>query len=70
MSIYTVSMWSLSSIIHAGLPLGLIMPILAALVPLASIFVGVIFYKEAASLLKILLLCSACGIIGVASAVK
>ncbi|RSU68611.1 hypothetical protein [Sphingomonas sp. S-NIH.Pt3_0716] len=70
LAVYTVSMWSLASIVHSGMPLGLIMPVIAALVPLASIGIGVIFYKEAVSMLKIVLLCSACGLIGLASAVK
>lgn len=70
LGIFAVSYWSLAYMIHLGMPLSLIIPILAALVPLASIAVGVLFYKEAASLLKIGLLFAACGMIGVASSVK
>jgi multidrug transporter EmrE-like cation transporter len=67
---YAASIWSLSYFIHAGIPLGILIPLLAALVPLGTIAVGVVFYGETASVLKIALLCSSCGLIGVASSVK
>lgn len=70
LGVYAVSLWSLAYILYSGMPLSLMVPILSAIVPLASIAVAVIFYKEPASLLKVMLLCSACGIIGVASTVK
>jgi multidrug transporter EmrE-like cation transporter len=70
LGVYAVSLWSLAHIIHKGMPLSLVVPILAAVVPLASIAVAVVFYKEAASLFKIVLLCSACGVIGLASGIK
>lgn len=70
LSVYAASLWSLAYIIHTGMPLSLVVPILAAVVPLMSIAVALVFYKEAASLLRIVLLCFACGVIGLASAVK
>lgn len=70
LSVYAISFWSLSHIIYKGMPLSLVVPICAAVVPLASIAIAVVFYKEAASLLKIAMLCSACGLIGLASVVK
>jgi quaternary ammonium compound-resistance protein SugE len=70
LSVYAVSLWSLAYMLHAGMPLSLLIPILSALVPLAAIAVGLIFYKEAASVLRIVLLCMACGIIGLASSLK
>jgi len=68
--IYSLSLWSLAYMIHAGMPLSLLLPILAAALPLATIAVGVTLFHETASALKIALLCAACGIIGLASAVK
>jgi hypothetical protein len=56
--------------IHAGLPLSLLIPIVAATVPLATIFVGITFFKEVASITKILVLCTACILIGIASALE
>lgn len=70
LSVYLVSLWCLSYTIHSGMPISLLIPILSAVVPLATIAVGMIFYKEAASLSKIVLLFAACGMIGVASAMK
>ena len=67
---YFVSLWSFAYMIRAGMPLSLLVPILAATVPLATIFVGIVFYKEAASAAKIITLCSACGLIGFASSLK
>lgn len=67
---YFISFWALAYFIHTGVPLGIIIPMMASSVPLATIAVGVIFYKESASVLKIVLLCSACGLIGIASSVK
>lgn len=70
LSTFAVSYWSLAYIIQTGMPLSIVVPIVAAVVPLASIAVGVVFYREAASLLRIVLLCSACGVIGLASVIK
>jgi multidrug transporter EmrE-like cation transporter len=70
LAIYISSTWCLAYIIHAGIPLSVMIPLLAAVVPLATIAVGVIFYHEAASVLRITLLCSACAIIGIASGVR
>jgi multidrug transporter EmrE-like cation transporter len=70
LGLYAISMWCLAYMIHAGMPLSLMIPILAALVPLVAIGIGVVFYKEAASVFKIVILCGACGMIGVASLIK
>ena len=67
---YLVSLWSFAYILHSGMPLSTLIPILAATVPLATIFVGIIFYKETASVTKIVILCSTCVAVGVASSLK
>lgn len=70
LGLYAISMWCLAYMIHAGMPISVMIPILAAVVPLATIAIGILFYKEAASVLKILILCGACGMIGLASMTK
>jgi multidrug transporter EmrE-like cation transporter len=70
LGLYAISMWCLAYMIHAGMPLSVMIPILAALVPLVAIGIGVVFYKETASVLKIAILCGACGMVGVASLMK
>lgn len=65
-----VSIWMMSFIVKSGISLSIMIPIMAALVPLAIILVDLLIYKQVASVLKIFMLCGACMIIGVASALK
>jgi multidrug transporter EmrE-like cation transporter len=57
----------LARIIATGVPLSILLPVSAAVVPLAVLAVGVTFYGEPASLLRVALLIVACGLIEVAS---
>lgn len=66
---YFVSLYVLSETIRQGMALSLVMPILAALVPLATIAVAVLVFREQASWMRIGILSGACLLIGVASAV-
>jgi quaternary ammonium compound-resistance protein SugE len=66
---YAVSLFALAETIRQGMALSLVMPILAALVPLATIAVAVTLFGEQASWLRLGLLSSACVLIGVASTV-
>ncbi|MFM5929790.1 MAG: hypothetical protein ACKOPQ_02670 [Novosphingobium sp.] len=66
---YLVSLFVLAETIRQGMALSLVMPILAALVPLATIAVAVLVFREQASWLRIGILSTACVLIGVASAV-
>lgn len=66
---YAISLFLLAETIRQGMALSLIMPILAALVPLATIAVAVVFLKEQASWLRLGLLGAACGLIGYAATV-
>lgn len=65
---YVVSLFLLAETLRQGMALSLLMPILAALVPLASIAIAVVFFREQASWMKIGLLTSACVLIGAAAA--
>jgi multidrug transporter EmrE-like cation transporter len=65
---FLVGIGLLARLIHSGVNLSALIPLLAATVPLATIAFGVLVYGESASLLKITMLVSACGLIGFASA--
>lgn len=67
---YILSFWLMAVLIGRGVPLSLLLPLMAALVPLAMVGVGVWIYHEPASWTKLAWLFAACGAIGVASAVK
>lgn len=66
---YAVSLFVLAETIRQGMALSLVMPILAALVPLATIGVAVALLGEQASWLRLGLLSGACVLIGIASTV-
>ncbi len=68
-AIYALSFYVLAETIRQGMALSLIMPILAAVVPLVTIGVAVVFLGEHASWLRLGLLSGACVIIGVAATV-
>ena len=67
---YIPSFYLMALVISRGMPLSMMLPIMAALVPLAMVGVGVWMYGEPASFAKIAWLVAACGAIGVASAMK
>jgi quaternary ammonium compound-resistance protein SugE len=66
---YAVSLYLLAETIRQGMALSLIMPILAAVVPLASIALAVTFLGEQASWLRLGILSVACLLIGFAATV-
>ncbi|HKT72183.1 MAG TPA: hypothetical protein VJQ47_04785 [Steroidobacteraceae bacterium] len=67
---YVVGIGLLARVVHAGVELGIVIPILAATIPLASIAVGVFVYGESAAPLKLALLVVACAAVGVAASLK
>lgn len=69
LAVYVVSFYLLAEVIRQGLALSLVMPILAALVPLATVIVAITVLGEPASWLRIGVLCSACALIGFAATV-
>ena len=66
---YVVSLFLLAETLRQGMALSLIMPILAAAVPLASILIAVCVFREQASWMKLGLLSLSCVLIGVSAAV-
>lgn len=69
LSVYMVSFWALATIIREGGPLSLILPALAAVVPIVTIMVAVFVMGEAASWQRLGLLSVACLMIGYAGTV-
>lgn len=66
---YAVSFYLLAETIRQGMALSFVMPVLAALVPLATIAVAVIVFREQVSWLQLGLLSAACVLIGAAATV-
>jgi len=66
---YAVSLFVLAETIRRGMALSLVMPILAALVPIATIAVAVVLFREQASWLRLGLLGVACLLVGAAATV-
>ena len=67
--VYAVSFYLLAEVIRQGMALSLVMPILAALVPLLTILIAVTVLKEQASWLRLGLLSASCVLIGAAATV-
>ena len=66
---FGVALWMLARIINAGVDLGLLIPISAAFVPLATMVAGIVIFGEPGSPLRVLLLLSACVLVGIAGRV-
>jgi len=65
---FDLSLWVCARLSQSGINLGLLIPAMSALVPLASIAVGIVVYHEPPLVSRIALLVAACGLIGIASA--
>ena len=64
---YVISFVAMARMIRSGTGLAILIPALAATIPLVSVGIGVIIYGESASIPKIAILLMACILIGVAS---
>ena len=60
----------MARLINSGINLSALLPFMAAVVPLCAIAIGIIFYGESASALKISLLIMSCLTIGFASSMS
>lgn len=69
-TLFILNIWMLSRLIHGGAPLSLLTPVMAALIPLVTIAMGVLFYGENSSPLRIGLLIGACALSACAAAVR
>jgi multidrug transporter EmrE-like cation transporter len=64
---FVLSVGLLSRVLSTGVNLSVLVPLMSAVTPLASIAIGVLLYGEAASLPKVFALFAACALIGVAA---
>jgi len=69
LSIYMISFWALATVIREGGPISMVLPALAAVVPIVTIIIAVFIMGEAASWQRLGLLLLACLIIGYAGTV-
>ncbi|MCB2062197.1 MAG: hypothetical protein KDE25_01835 [Novosphingobium sp.] len=66
---FSAAMFFMARLIHAGVNLGMMVPIMSVLVPMGALAVGVFVYGEAISLLKFGIVFVAVCLIGVANLV-
>src|SRR5579862_705597 len=67
--LFICGIWMVARMYQSGAKLGILSPLLAAVIPLGVMVIGIIVYHESASPLRITLLVLACGLIGVAATV-
>ena len=67
---FAIGLGIMARLINSGINLSALLPFMAAVVPLCAIAVGIIFYGEFASALKISLLIMSCLTIGFASSMS
>lgn len=67
---FLISIFVMAYAIKNGLSLSLLVPMISVGMPICTIAIGVFIYKEPASVMKVLTLCTACGLVGVASVIK
>ncbi len=67
---FAIGLGIMARLINSGINLSALLPFMAAVVPLCVIAVGIIFYDESASALKISLLIISCVTIGFASSMS
>jgi multidrug transporter EmrE-like cation transporter len=68
-ALFVAGIWMVALMYQSGAKLGILSPLLAAVIPLGVVAVGIILYHESASPLRVGLLILACGLIGAAAAV-
>jgi multidrug transporter EmrE-like cation transporter len=68
--VYIFSLYLLTQLFQSGMTLSFVTPLLAALIPLATIAVDIAIYRTPLPTAKVLLLIGACGLIGYASATE
>jgi quaternary ammonium compound-resistance protein SugE len=66
-TVLVFSAWMLARLVHGGVSLGVLFPLMAAIVPLGAVVVGIVLYGEGSSFPKVAMLVIACGLVGLAS---
>lgn len=67
-ALFLVGLGAMANLTRKGVELGVLIPMISAIIPLVTIFIGILFYGESASVLKVSLLMGACVLIAGASA--
>lgn len=67
---FIAGIWLMARLSASGVPISLLLPLSAAVVPLVIVFIGVLLYGEPATARQVALLVAACLLIGVASAIR
>jgi multidrug transporter EmrE-like cation transporter len=68
-ALFVCGIWVIARMYESGAKLGILSPLLAAVIPLGVMAVSILMYHESASPLRVGLLIGACGLIGAAAAV-
>ena len=68
-ALFIAGIWMVARMYASGAKLGIMSPLLAAVIPLGVIAIGIFIYHESASPLRVALLIGACALIGAAAAV-
>lgn len=68
-ALFVCGIWMIARMYQSGAKLGIMSPLLAAVIPLGVIAIGILIYHESSSPLRVALLVGACALIGVAAAV-
>lgn len=66
-AVYCVSLYCLAVLLHEGAALSLLMPLMAAVVPIGAIILAVVWLGEGPSWTRLGLLTLSCGIVALAS---
>jgi multidrug transporter EmrE-like cation transporter len=67
--LFVCGIWMIARMYQSGAKLGIMSPLLAAVIPLGVIAIGIVLYNESVSPLRVVLLVGACALIGAAAAV-
>ncbi|HTT42260.1 MAG TPA: hypothetical protein VMG33_04255 [Steroidobacteraceae bacterium] len=68
--LFVCGIWMVARMYQSGAKLGIMSPLLAAVIPLGVIAIGIFLYDESTSPLRVGLLLGACALIGAAAAVS
>ncbi|MBS0379909.1 MAG: hypothetical protein JSS29_15625 [Proteobacteria bacterium] len=68
-ALFVCGIWMVARLYATGAKIGILSPLLAAVIPLGVIAIGILVYHESASPLRVAMLVGACALIGAAAAV-
>jgi multidrug transporter EmrE-like cation transporter len=66
-ALFLLGIGALARLAHGGAELGILIPMMSAVIPLATIVIGIVAYGESASPIKLTLLGLSCVLVGIAA---